>query len=518
MPHTNDSIQQIALCGITLSLSVVIFGYYFCHMFIFISLWLLYHSLVNVGQLFYGYGWESQVLETGFLAIFLCRIRIFPWTYKHKSNTTSNNPFLSLDQKPAIPPSYVILLLYLWLSFRIIIGAGMIKIRAGGCWLDYTCMDYHYETQPNPSPISWFMHNNPHWFHKLEVATNHFVELIAPWFLLIPLRKVTLLASLIQIFFQFLIIISGNLSFLNWLTIIPSLAGFDDYFCYHYLWFLFRKNEREYLYNKCAKYYIKYEQHQNNIQSQRSMIINESFSTCWKRLKCLKIFSFGDLMYKILCIIVAVFIGYLSQNVVSNLLSKRQIMNTSFDKFRIVNTYGAFGHVGEERFEVVFEMTNDEYIDDDTKWIEILFKCKPGPLDRRPCLITPYHYRIDWQIWFAGFYPHTPNRHPWIFLFIAQLLVKDKNTIQLLDESVGKYLEKYNVTYIKADMYKYEFTKKWSDTNWWIREKRDMYLPPLNLQNKQFQTVLSQLSWIGNEKLAKKKKKKKSKRRRKRKS
>ena len=60
----------------------------------------------------------------------------------------------------------------------------MIKIRAGQCWLDYTCMDYHYETQPNPNPLSWFLHNNPHWFHELEVGFNHFVELIVPWFLL----------------------------------------------------------------------------------------------------------------------------------------------------------------------------------------------------------------------------------------------------------------------------------------------------------------------------------------------
>src|SRR5215470_3199422 len=34
-------------------------------------LWLLYLSFVNVGQTFYGFGWESMLLEAGFLAIFL---------------------------------------------------------------------------------------------------------------------------------------------------------------------------------------------------------------------------------------------------------------------------------------------------------------------------------------------------------------------------------------------------------------------------------------------------------------
>ena len=34
-------------------------------------LWVIYLSFVNVGQTFYGFGWESILLESGFLAIFL---------------------------------------------------------------------------------------------------------------------------------------------------------------------------------------------------------------------------------------------------------------------------------------------------------------------------------------------------------------------------------------------------------------------------------------------------------------
>src|SRR5437588_8785491 len=33
-------------------------------------LWAIYLSFVNVGQTFYGFGWETLLLETGFLAIF----------------------------------------------------------------------------------------------------------------------------------------------------------------------------------------------------------------------------------------------------------------------------------------------------------------------------------------------------------------------------------------------------------------------------------------------------------------
>src|SRR5206468_6663799 len=44
-------------------------------------LWALYLSFVHIGQDWYGYGWEIQLLETGFLAIFLCPLldaRPFP--------------------------------------------------------------------------------------------------------------------------------------------------------------------------------------------------------------------------------------------------------------------------------------------------------------------------------------------------------------------------------------------------------------------------------------------------------
>ena len=180
------------------------------------------------------------------------------------------------------------------------------------------------------------------------------------------------------------------------------------------------------------------------------------------------------------------------------------------------------GTVGHERYEVIFYVTNETISNpneiDKEDWFEIIFKCKPGPLDRRPCLITPYHYRLDWQIWFAGFQPHTPNRHPWIFLFCAQLLNADYNSeiLKLLDDSVYQFYnqdekqtskkkkkkkrkKKNNkqTKWIKADMYRYTFTKQFSDELWWNREYVSSYLPPLNLEHPQFNNILKQLHWVG---------------------
>src|SRR5437763_4840553 len=191
--------------GFALSL-VVLAGY--ANALILAVLWIIYMSIVHVGQIWYGYGWETQLLETGFLSIFLC-------------------PLLDLRPFPKRPPPLLVIWLFRWLGFRIMIGAGLIKLRGDACWRDLTCLYYHYETQPIPNLSSRYLHFAPHWFHKFGTAWNHFIELIVPWFSFGP-RHVRHVAGALLVSFQIILIISGNLSFLNYVTIIPFLACFDD--------------------------------------------------------------------------------------------------------------------------------------------------------------------------------------------------------------------------------------------------------------------------------------------------
>src|SRR5207248_4878640 len=87
-------------------------------------------------------------------------------------------------------------------------------------------------------------------------------------------------------------------------------------------------------------------------------------------------------------------VAYLSIQPIANLISDRQMMNTSFDRLSLVNTYGAFGAVGKERDEIIFEGTRDAVITGDTQWKEYEFKAKPGDPNRRPPFIAPYQPRI----------------------------------------------------------------------------------------------------------------------------
>ena len=117
--------------------------------------------------------------------------------------------------------------LLLWVLFRNMFGAGLIKLRGDACWKDLTCLFFHFETQPLPNPMSPFFHALPRWVLKGGVLFNHFVELLVPFGLLLtaPFRIV---AGILTAIFQLVLIVSGNLSWLNWLTLMLCIPCFDD--------------------------------------------------------------------------------------------------------------------------------------------------------------------------------------------------------------------------------------------------------------------------------------------------
>ena len=165
------------------------------------GLWVLYLSFVNVGQTFYGFGWETMLLEAGFLAIFLGDGRTVP--------------------------SIIPILLIRWMLFRTMFGAGLIKIRGDSCWKDLTCLYYHYETQPMPNPLSWSFHWLPRPVHRFGVLFNHFTELVVP-FGYFAAPPVAAAAGLITIFFHLWLMASGNFSFLGLLTIVLATSTLSD--------------------------------------------------------------------------------------------------------------------------------------------------------------------------------------------------------------------------------------------------------------------------------------------------
>jgi hypothetical protein len=426
--HSDAVLKLAAWVGLGLS-CVVIAGY--ANAIIMGALWILYMSFVHVGQDWYGYGWEIQLLETGFLAVFLCPL-------------FDGRPFTKRE------PPVVVIWLFRWLIFRIMIGAALIKLRGDACWHNLTALYYHFETQPIPGPLSRTFHFLPHWILKGGVVFNFLAELVAPWFAFYP-RIGRRIAGVIMVLFQIMLIVSGNLSFLNWLTIIPALACFDDG-----LW---------------AKLLPR-------------AFVNHAASAAAAALPC-------PPMQRITWTL-AVIIGVLSIQPVVNLTSSRQIMNTSFESLDLVNTYGAFGSVGRERLNVVFEGTDADAPGDRAVWKAYPYVALPVALDRRPPQIAPYQPHLDWQMWFAAM--STPDQYPWTLHLIWKLLHNDPDALSLFG---GNPFPQKPPRYIRAVLYRYEFAKPGNpEGNWWKREKLGLWLTPLSANDPRLVSLLEHVGWL----------------------
>ena len=387
---------------------------------IWAAMWLLYISFVNVGQTFYGFGWEAILLEAGFFAIFLGSRRV----------TT---------------PLAMIYLLR-WLEFRVMFGAGLIKMRGDPCWRDLTCLNYHYESQPMPNPLSWYFHTAPEWTHRAGVAFNHFSELLVPFFYFLP-QPIATIGGVITILFQLTIFLSGSLSWLNFLTMILAIPAIDG----RYL---------------AAILPIRPE----GTLSAQSIPLKAAVAAC------------------------ALLLVWLSIDPVRNMLSRKQVMNTSYNPYHIGGTYGAFGGITRQRYEVVVEGTSDAVITPDTQWKEYEFRGKPNDPTRMPPQIAPYHLRLDWLMWFAAMSSY--RDHPWFINFVAKLLQNDKPVLSLLQSNP---FPDAPPKFVRAELWEYHFASPETHGKtgvWWVRTDEGLWFPPVSLQTPGFRQILIDQGWL----------------------
>ncbi len=377
-----------------------------------LSLWVFYLSIVNVGQTFFSFGWESMLVEAGFFAAFLT--------------------------SPRMAASLIPVLILRWMLFRVELGAGLIKLRSDECWRNLTCLYYHYETQPLPNPLSWFFHQFPNWFQRFSVFFSHCVQIIVPFGLFAPKRIAAVSGALI-ILHQLILIVSGNYSWLNWLTVVLGLTALGDS-----VWSLIFPSP--------------------NAEPGRS------------------IFYLGT-VYTLAAVTLV-----LSIQPTLNFFSRNQLMNYNYNPLHLVGSYGAFGSVTKERYEIVIEGTADQVLTPGTQWKEYAFKAKPGDIHRRPPQIAPYHLRLDWLMWFLPFSVRmTPDgrlEHPhelWFLRFMLRLLEADAPTLKLLKSSP---FQNNPPQHLRALFYRYQFTdasERKETGAWWKRKLVGEYLPPVAL-------------------------------------
>jgi hypothetical protein len=371
-------------------------------MAVWFVMWAIYLSIVNVGQRWYSFGWESLLLEAGFLAVFV--------------------------GPAAIRPTGLSLILLRWLLFRVEFGAGLIKLRGDPCWRNLTCLNYHHETQPMPNPLSWWFHHLPPGLHRVEVIANHVTQ-VAVIFLIFTPQPVASIAAAVIVVTQGYLMLSGNFAWLNALTLTLALPLLSSGSIHRVLRLTPQTT------------------HQAPVWFEGLVIAATAVVVC------------------------------LSWWPARNLLARRQRMNASFNQLHLVNSYGAFGSITRDRFEVVVQGTDHPDPGPEAVWREYEFKGKPGDPHRRPPQIAPYHLRLDWLMWFAALSPRYADG--WFVQFAERLVENDRYIVALL--RINPFPDE-SPSFVRARLFHYRFTtpaERRATGDWWVRDELGEYLAPI---------------------------------------
>jgi hypothetical protein len=298
----------------------------------------------------------------------------------------------------------------------------------------------HYQTQPLPTPIAWYFFQAPLWFHKASTVFLFVVELGLPFLIWGP-RRLKHIAAAGIIILQILILLSGNYTFFNWLTIALCLFLLDDA--------VFRNIRRS-----------------RTVNPQTNLAHSNRYVSA----------ALAGLVLVISITELAGMFGFPVPGVVSAAVAPAA-------PFGIVNQYGLFATMTTSRPEISIEGSNDS-----VEWQPYVFRYKPGPLNRAPGWVAPLQPRLDWQMWFAALGSYREN--PWLLRFMVRLLQGSAPVLDLLEQNpfAGK-----PPRYVRAMVYDYRFTtfeERRQTGNWWKREPKGTYFPPMSLRNQQQDTDL----------------------------
>lgn len=365
----------------------------------FIVLFVYYLSIVSAGQIFMGYQWDFLLLEAGFLAIFLGPARLRIW-------------------------------LFHWLLFRLMFESGVVKLVSHDpSWHSLTALAFHYETQPLPTPLAWYLQQAPLWFQKLSALFVFVTELALPFLIFGPRRlKQTAGAGIVAL--QILIILTGNYTYFNLLTIALCLFLFDD------------------------------------------ACFTRSAQPATRPTRPVNRFVTATLF----AVILTASFTQLATTFGINVNETLRDAVSRISAFGIVNPYGLFANMTTVRPELSIEGS-----DDGITWKPYTFIYKPGPLSRGPAWVAPHQPRLDWQLWFAALSDYRQN--PWLLQFMAQLLRGSVPVLELMDQNP---FPQKPPKLIRAELYHYRFTtpdERRQTGNYWHRELKGEYFPPIGLRN-----------------------------------
>ena len=371
-----------------------------------IGLFVLYLSYFYAGQDFTGFQWDLLLLEAGFLAIFLSS------------------------------GSRIVIWLYRWFVFRYLFLAGAAKLLSGdSTWRDFTALEYHFWTQPLPTPLAWYAAELPHWLTIGATAATLLVELGIVFLIFLPRRPRAVAACCIALF-QALIVLTGNYNFFNLLSIAMCVLLLDD------------ASLRRFLPQRLV-----------TRAGNRARQPGRAATTIATALAL---------------VIVPVGLNRICLALTGSGLPVADGLEQLVSPLMIVNPYGLFAVMTTSRPEIVIEGSADGEV-----WQEYVFRFKPGPVTRRARWSIPHQPRLDWQMWFAALGDRTDN--PWFESLMRRLLEGSPPVLALFETDP---FPDRPPKYVRALLYDYRFadsSTRAATGQWWVRQLAGLYFPQVSL-------------------------------------
>lgn len=396
---------------------------------------ILYLTIVNGGGVFTEFQSDGLLVEATVIALFLVSWRPLERPWK--------------GAPPLSTPPAISLWLMRFLLFRLMFAAGLVKLMSGDpTWQDLSAMAYHYETQPIPSPAAWLFYHLPLPVHKLESAATFVIELLAPLLMLFGSRC-RLIAGISFILLHAMIIVTGNYSFLNYLTAFLSICLIEDRYLGKILpgWLV-----------SCLIPGEMQEDGQTSPSDKQHGPIRLTTTALAAVLFLLGAFRF-----------LAGLGVYLPAPIITGLRAAAP--------YHIANSYGMFAVMTTQRPEIVFEGS-----DDLTHWQEYSFKFKVDRLDKAPPLMAPHMPRLEWRLWFEAM--DVSRTEPWVLNLCHLMLRGDKEVMRMFVP--GPFVDSKPPRYLRAFVYDYHFTdfKGLEKGQWWWRENKRLFIPPVELDGE----------------------------------
>ncbi|ODN03967.1 Lipase maturation factor 2 [Orchesella cincta] len=518
--NSQHALELVALIG-TMTSVVATMCLHCCTVPLFATLWVLYFSIFQVSNVFLWFQWDTLLLEAGVLGVIIA-----PWLPSKAS----------MESKPR---DLISLWMVKWLLFRLMFASGAVKLQSGcTAWWGLTALNYHFESQCIPTPLAYYAHNLPTWLLQLMTVGTYYVELVVPFAFFAPFKVLKRYAFWLQIIFQLSIILTGNYTFFNLLTMVlcislldgeffgfsrPSprisvtriisrsfsytLIGFSLYYSVKFFGVslnddntiaskvLFKRVDFDWLISVAVPYSLLLGFLTLGSTVSQSVVISLfDVKGTWKKLtSLLSCIFYGGLCF---CLFSVTLVPFTSLHKETNraLWQSVKDMYAATSRYHVTSSYGLFRRmtgVEKGRPEVVLEYADDP----NGPWKEYHFLYKPGNTSAAPVFVAPYQPRLDWQMWFAALSEYHDN--PWMLSLTYRLLQGEKSVLNLIDDTRAPSKPP---KYIRSSLYHYHFTKPNSQPaskgEWWIRKREKEFMPMFSKDHPPLVNFVKNLGYL----------------------